>query len=82
MGHSSVANPTPAPLTSTIALDVDLSSYDEEQVKLMEEMCIVIDNEDKRIGANTKKACMSLSYLRACSQCLLELAGSRLLPVL
>ena len=57
MGSSDVAIPTPAPLTSTIAADVDLSMYDDEQVKLMEEMCIVLDRDDKRIGADTKKNC-------------------------
>ncbi|KAF9403648.1 hypothetical protein BGZ94_004547, partial [Podila epigama] len=56
MGQSDAVAPTPAPLTSTIAVDVDLSAYDDEQVKLMEEMCIVLDRDDKRIGANTKKA--------------------------
>ncbi|KAG0292645.1 isopentenyl-diphosphate delta-isomerase idi1 [Linnemannia gamsii] len=57
MGSSDVAIPTPAPLTSTISADVDLSKYDDEQVKLMEEMCIVIDRDDKRIGADSKKTC-------------------------
>lgn len=36
---------------------VDLQNYDEEQVRLMEEMCIVIDKNDKRIGAESKKTC-------------------------
>jgi len=57
MGSSDVATPAPAPLTSTIGVDVDLSMYDDEQVKLMEEMCIVLDRDDKRIGADTKKNC-------------------------
>jgi isopentenyl-diphosphate delta-isomerase len=35
----------------------DLQEYDEEQVRLMEEMCIVIDENDKRIGAESKKTC-------------------------
>ncbi|KAI9280668.1 isopentenyl-diphosphate delta-isomerase [Sporodiniella umbellata] len=35
----------------------DLKEYDEEQVRLMEEMCIVIDENDKRIGADSKKTC-------------------------
>ncbi|KAI8390937.1 isopentenyl pyrophosphate isomerase [Radiomyces spectabilis] len=35
----------------------DLQNYDEEQVRLMEEMCIVIDENDKRIGADSKKTC-------------------------
>ena len=65
MGQSNVVIPTPAPLEATIAADVDLSSYDDEQVKLMEEMCIVIDNDDKRIGANSKKACKFLYVSRS-----------------
>jgi hypothetical protein len=36
---------------------VDLSHYDEEQVRLMAEMCILVDRDDKAIGAETKKAC-------------------------
>ncbi|KAI8343888.1 isopentenyl pyrophosphate isomerase [Chlamydoabsidia padenii] len=35
----------------------NLQEYDEEQVRLMEEMCIVIDENDKRIGADSKKTC-------------------------
>ncbi|CAO3687850.1 unnamed protein product [Umbelopsis vinacea] len=35
----------------------DLDNYDEEQVRLMEEMCIVIDKDDNRIGADSKKTC-------------------------
>ncbi|CAO3644285.1 unnamed protein product [Cunninghamella echinulata] len=35
----------------------NLKEYDEEQVRLMAEMCIVIDENDKRIGADSKKTC-------------------------
>ncbi|KAI7853976.1 isopentenyl-diphosphate delta-isomerase [Circinella umbellata] len=35
----------------------DLKEYDEEQVRLMGEMCIVIDENDNRIGAESKKTC-------------------------
>ncbi|KAL1933371.1 hypothetical protein VTP01DRAFT_7461 [Rhizomucor pusillus] len=35
----------------------DLQNYDEEQVRLMGEMCIVVDENDKRIGAESKKTC-------------------------
>lgn len=31
--------------------------HDEEQIKLMEELCIVLDYSDKPIGAGTKKLC-------------------------
>lgn len=31
--------------------------HDEEQIKLMEELCIVLDNNDAPVGAGTKKMC-------------------------
>jgi isopentenyl-diphosphate Delta-isomerase len=34
-----------------------LSGYDEEQIRLMDEMCIVLDNDDQPIGSASKKAC-------------------------
>lgn len=37
--------------------DGDLSGYDEEQIRLMEEVCIVLDDEDKPIGSASKKTC-------------------------
>ncbi|KAJ3333924.1 isopentenyl-diphosphate delta-isomerase idi1 [Blyttiomyces sp. JEL0837] len=36
---------------------IDWNSYDEEQIRLMEEMCIVVDENDVAIGAETKKNC-------------------------
>ncbi|KAJ2696581.1 isopentenyl-diphosphate delta-isomerase idi1, partial [Coemansia spiralis] len=36
---------------------LDLSQYDEEQVRLMSEMCILLDNDDRAIGAASKKEC-------------------------
>ncbi|KAI9328364.1 NUDIX hydrolase domain-like protein [Obelidium mucronatum] len=36
---------------------LDWSNYDEEQVRLMSEMCIVVDENDKPIGAESKKEC-------------------------
>lgn len=38
----------------------ELAGYDEEQVRLMEEVCIVLDEDDKPIGSASKKTCMSL----------------------
>lgn len=40
----------------------DLEGYDEEQVRLMEEVCIVLDNDDKPIGSASKKTCMTCSF--------------------
>ena len=36
---------------------VDLSSLDETQVKLLAEECILVDENDKVIGSDTKKNC-------------------------
>jgi len=37
---------------------IDLSGYDEEQSRLMDEKCIVVDEQDRAIGALDKKTCM------------------------
>ncbi|KAJ3008395.1 isopentenyl-diphosphate delta-isomerase idi1 [Thoreauomyces humboldtii] len=38
-------------------MTLDWASYDEEQVRLMGEQCIVVDENDKPIGADSKKNC-------------------------
>lgn len=38
--------------------DNDLAGYDEEQVRLMEEVCIVLDTDDNPIGSASKRVCM------------------------
>ena len=37
---------------------IDLSGYDAEQSRLMDERCIVVDEQDRPIGALDKKTCM------------------------
>lgn len=37
--------------------DSDLEGYDEEQIRLMDEVCIVLDEDDKPIGSASKKVC-------------------------
>ncbi|KAI9847772.1 MAG: isopentenyl-diphosphate delta-isomerase idi1 [Thelocarpon superellum] len=37
--------------------DNDLAGYDEEQIRLMDEVCIVLDEDDKPIGSASKKVC-------------------------
>jgi isopentenyl-diphosphate delta-isomerase len=37
--------------------DEMLQGHDEEQIKLMEELCIVLDYKDQPVGAGTKKLC-------------------------
>ena len=39
------------------ASDHDLQGYDEEQIRLMEEVCIVLDENDVPIGSASKKVC-------------------------
>lgn len=41
----------------------ELAGYDEEQVRLMDEVCIVLDDDDKPIGSASKKACEYLNLL-------------------
>ncbi len=46
--------------TSSAALD----GHDEEQIRLMDEVCIVLDDSDKPIGNFSKKICTYiLSFL-------------------
>lgn len=50
--------------TSTLLVteDVELSveqGYDDEQIRLMQEVCIVIDENDQPIRSGTKKECTS-----------------------
>jgi isopentenyl-diphosphate delta-isomerase len=41
--------------------DEALSGHDEEQIRLMDEVCIVLDNNDIPIGKASKKICTSLN---------------------
>ncbi|KAI8641064.1 isopentenyl pyrophosphate isomerase [Parasitella parasitica] len=43
----------------------DLKEYDEEQVRLMEEMCIVVDEDDKRVKADSKKTCHLMTNIKS-----------------
>lgn len=43
--------------------DDDLSGYDEEQIRLMDEMCIVLDTDDNAIGTASKKVCHLMSNI-------------------
>jgi len=36
---------------------VDLSHLDATQVKLLEEECILIDDNDRKVGSASKKVC-------------------------
>ena len=39
------------------AVTTDLTGYDEEQIRLMEEVCIVVDENDTPMGSGSKKRC-------------------------
>jgi hypothetical protein len=58
-GHADATAATTATKTVTGALqtDVDLEAYDEEQVRLMEERCILVDDQDVAYGEGSKKRC-------------------------
>lgn len=43
--------------TSNGDVDNDLSGYDDEQIRLMDEVCIVLDKDDNAIGTASKKDC-------------------------
>jgi hypothetical protein len=60
-GHADATAATTATKTVTGALqaDVDLEAYDEEQVRLMEERCILVDDQDVAYGEGSKKRCES-----------------------
>lgn len=47
----------------------DLEGYDEEQRRLMDEVCIVLDENDNPIGSASKKVC---TYWRRCRSLLLK----------
>lgn len=47
--------------TSTAALD----GHDEEQIRLMDEVCIVLDDNDKPIGNFSKKICRTCETTRS-----------------
>lgn len=60
---STVTQSTPsAELILRLFPDIDTSSaelegHDAEQIRLMEEVCIVLDNDDNPIGTASKKLC-------------------------
>ncbi|EXJ55236.1 isopentenyl-diphosphate delta-isomerase [Cladophialophora yegresii CBS 114405] len=58
--------PTHTPSTngaSNTTSDDLLAGYDEEQIRLMDEMCIVLDHDDAPIGSASKKACHLMSNI-------------------
>ena len=63
--HTTTAEPITADSILRLFPDIDTSSsamegHDEEQIRLMDEVCIVLDENDKPIGNFSKKICMLL----------------------
>lgn len=50
-------NPELASTHNTATNHGDLQGYDEEQIRLMDEVCIVLDDDDRPIGSASKKTC-------------------------
>ncbi|KAL5338301.1 NUDIX hydrolase domain-like protein [Aspergillus crustosus] len=47
----------PTAAITSVTNSNDLAGYDDEQVCLMDEVCIVLDDDDKPIGSASKKTC-------------------------
>ncbi|KAA8652907.1 isopentenyl-diphosphate delta-isomerase idi1 [Aspergillus tanneri] len=45
-------------------MGVELKGYDPDQILLMQEMCIVVDDEERQIGMASKKTCHLLKNIR------------------
>jgi isopentenyl-diphosphate delta-isomerase len=61
---TTTATTAQAPTTTE---DVELTTaqgYDDEQIRLMEEVCIVIDENDQPLRTGTKKECTAPSKTR------------------
>ncbi|CAD6967257.1 unnamed protein product [Tilletia controversa] len=48
---------TASSATATTAANLELAGHDEEQIRLMEERCIVLDNDDNYLRDGSKKEC-------------------------
>lgn len=44
-------------MSSTVQSDAPLEGHDAEQIRLMEERCIVTDNDDNMLRDGSKKEC-------------------------
>ncbi|GHJ89452.1 hypothetical protein NliqN6_5854 [Naganishia liquefaciens] len=50
--------------TATATATVSLDAYDEEQVRLMEERCILVTPDDRAYGEGSKKTCHLMANIR------------------
>ena len=53
-----IMSPVPDTPSAAHLASIDLSSYDAEQSRLMDERCILVDEQDRALGAADKKTCM------------------------
>lgn len=44
-------------------MNLSLREMDETQIKLMEEECILVDDQDRKIGSSSKKICHMLENI-------------------
>ncbi|RKP07580.1 isopentenyl-diphosphate delta-isomerase [Thamnocephalis sphaerospora] len=51
-------------MSTATAADTTLAGYDAEQVRLMEECCILVDKDDRRIGFESKKTCHLMTNIK------------------
>ncbi|KAG9791526.1 IDI1, isopentenyl diphosphate:dimethylallyl diphosphate isomerase, partial [Aureobasidium melanogenum] len=70
---NNTSNGTSPNNSSSSSADDSLAGYDEEQIRLMDEVCIVLDHNDQPIGSASKKACHLMTNI---SQGLLHRAFS------
>lgn len=87
MASTSTTTTATEPITAETILrlfpDIDtnneaLDGHDEEQIRLMDEVCIVLDNNDLPIGKASKKICASFKippYALVCPRTNLPTTG-------
>lgn len=49
--------------------EINMDNLDEKQVQLLAEMCILIDDNDRKIGADSKKNCHLNSNIDKGNEC-------------
>lgn len=59
ISRNSTMAPGAAEASPAYLASIDLSNYDPEQSRLMDERCILVDEQDHALGAADKKTCMS-----------------------
>lgn len=55
--------PDASPTRTVVNNDTDLTGYDAEQIRLMDEACVVLDPDDHALGSASKKTCHLMSNI-------------------